>query len=373
MRKAIILTMFFLVFFSPVLALATDVGGNITENTTWTKANSPCTVTSTVQVFDGVTLTIEPGTKIMVAPDQKIRVAGSLLSNGENTNPIKFTSGQEGDMWGGIELLNSSGSQFTNTIFENAYNAIDLQGSSSPVFENNIFRNNSVAITDSYGYASMSFFYNDFINNFSCFSGIRTTNKSEFYYNNFYANQNVFEYGYYFGTTEISQNNFVNNEFVLKAPEEGYGYGIVDASNNWWGTTDTSIIDEIIEDKYDDVALQIMNYNPIQLGEIEGIGSSIDITPVSKFIAVSTMGAPPLKVKFADKSLGDITAWLWDFGDGSTSTEQNPTHTYTTLGNYTVGLTVTGPGGSDTETKTDYIKVGHFTKAMPWLPLLLDD
>jgi len=44
------------------------------------------------------------------------------------------------------------------------------------------------------------------------------------------------------------------------------------------------------------------------------------------------------------------TSWLWDFGDGSTSTEQNPVHTYESEGSFTVKLTATNSAGSDTET-----------------------
>lgn len=52
------------------------------------------------------------------------------------------------------------------------------------------------------------------------------------------------------------------------------------------------------------------------------------------------------KVVFEDKSYGNITSWHWDFGDGTTSTEQNPIHTYRKDGvHYTVTLTVAGPEG----------------------------
>ena len=54
-----------------------------------------------------------------------------------------------------------------------------------------------------------------------------------------------------------------------------------------------------------------------------------------------------LAVTFADASTGDPTSWAWDFGDGSTSTLQNPAHTYGTPGAYTVSLTVTSAGGAD--------------------------
>jgi predicted outer membrane repeat protein len=108
------------------------------------------------------------------------------------------------------------------------------------------------------------------------------------------------------------------------------------------------------------------------------IGSGFDMGAyevqfVVDFSADPTMGPAPLTVNFKDQSAGSITSWEWDFGDGLTSTTQNPSHTYTDPGTYTVALTVTGPGGSDTETKSNYIKVTSPTKAMPWIPLLLSD
>ncbi|MBD3163252.1 MAG: PKD domain-containing protein [Candidatus Eisenbacteria bacterium] len=80
--------------------------------------------------------------------------------------------------------------------------------------------------------------------------------------------------------------------------------------------------------------------------------------PVADFTGTPTSGCAPLTVTFTDQSTGEIASWDWDFGDGGTSTAQNPTHDYTAPGDYTVTLTVTGPGGSDTEPKIDYISVG---------------
>jgi len=62
-------------------------------------------------------------------------------------------------------------------------------------------------------------------------------------------------------------------------------------------------------------------------------------------------------VHFIDKSTGNVTTWAWDFGDNTSSTEQNPSHTYTRNGNYTVTLTVTTPECKDTLTKWDYINL----------------
>ncbi|MFH0945878.1 MAG: PKD domain-containing protein, partial [Planctomycetota bacterium] len=87
--------------------------------------------------------------------------------------------------------------------------------------------------------------------------------------------------------------------------------------------------------------------------------------PVADFSGTPTSGTAPLLVTFTDlTSGGPVTGWSWDFGDTGTSTLQHPTHTYTTSGTYTVSLTVTGPGGNDTITKTDYITV-----TAPWQDL----
>jgi PKD repeat protein len=79
--------------------------------------------------------------------------------------------------------------------------------------------------------------------------------------------------------------------------------------------------------------------------------------PVANFTGTPTSGTAPLQVQFTDTSSNGPTSWLWDFGDTSTSTSQNPAHTYTAQGTYTVSLTATNVGGSDQVTKTNYIAV----------------
>lgn len=87
--------------------------------------------------------------------------------------------------------------------------------------------------------------------------------------------------------------------------------------------------------------------------------------PVAAFNAAPLTGVSPLSVSFSDVSTGTITSWLWDFGDGSLSTLQNPSHLYG-VGTYAVSLTVTGPGGSNTLTKPALIGV---TAAPPPAPV----
>ena len=63
------------------------------------------------------------------------------------------------------------------------------------------------------------------------------------------------------------------------------------------------------------------------------------------------------KVVFKDMSANSPTAWAWDFGDGGTSTSQNPTYIYEYPGTYDVSLTVTNDYGSHTLRKNDLIKI----------------
>jgi PKD repeat protein len=85
------------------------------------------------------------------------------------------------------------------------------------------------------------------------------------------------------------------------------------------------------------------------------IGTAKESVPIAEFTANITSGAAPFPVHFADASANIPTEWLWDFGDGTTSTEQNPTHIYTNGGTYNVKLTATNAGGSDTEEKANYV------------------
>jgi PKD repeat protein len=81
------------------------------------------------------------------------------------------------------------------------------------------------------------------------------------------------------------------------------------------------------------------------------------VSPTAAFSGTPTTGAATLSVTFTDASTEDPTSWLWDFGDGGSSTTQSPSHDYTAPGTYTVTLTVANAYGQDVETKTDYITV----------------
>ncbi|MBP1689089.1 MAG: Por secretion system C-terminal sorting protein, partial [Deltaproteobacteria bacterium] len=79
--------------------------------------------------------------------------------------------------------------------------------------------------------------------------------------------------------------------------------------------------------------------------------------PTAAFTASPVSGTAPLTVNFASTSSGTIDTYAWTFGDGTTSTAQNPSKMYSSAGVYTVSLTVTGPGGSNTVTKANLVSV----------------
>ena len=92
-----------------------------------------------------------------------------------------------------------------------------------------------------------------------------------------------------------------------------------------------------------------------QLGAV--VVSEPVLPPVAAFTATPATGQVPLSVAFTSTSTGTITSYAWSFGDGVTSTLQNPTYVYPTAGTFTVSLTVTGPGGTNTLTRTGLITV----------------
>lgn len=88
-----------------------------------------------------------------------------------------------------------------------------------------------------------------------------------------------------------------------------------------------------------------------------GSGDECDVAPTAVIETSVTTGPAPLTVRFTDRSTDDPTAWLWQFGDGGESTQQDASHTYEVPGTYTVSLTVTNDCGQDETVEQDLIVV----------------
>jgi outer membrane protein assembly factor BamB len=102
------------------------------------------------------------------------------------------------------------------------------------------------------------------------------------------------------------------------------------------------------------------------------LASRLAKPPVAAFGAAPLSGPAPLIIDFTDHSTGHITAWDWTFGDGQISGARHPEAVYTDPGDYSVTLTVSGPGGSDTTTRLRYIHVGEAAPPTPPIATIQD-
>jgi len=108
------------------------------------------------------------------------------------------------------------------------------------------------------------------------------------------------------------------------------------------------------------------NYS--QYFEVINIDTDAASVPQARFSADTTSGAAPLEITFTDESTFNPTSWIWYFGDDTTSTEQNPVHTYEEAGTYTVQLAATNDEGTGNIIETDYITVSDGELSPPSEP-----
>lgn len=112
-------------------------------------------------------------------------------------------------------------------------------------------------------------------------------------------------------------------------------------------------------------------YQPHRSGTNDMFIAKILLQPltnaVANFTASPSSGPAPLPVQFTDLSTGPVTEWNWDFGDGVTSTSQNPFHIYNSVTNFVAKLTVTGTNGQISSIARNLT----VTNAPPPVPTLL--
>jgi PKD repeat protein len=135
----------------------------------------------------------------------------------------------------------------------------------------------------------------------------------------------------------------------------------------WYATGQSPVVhtggdlDDEISFTWSTTGTQHVTVTAINAGGAFTATWSITITeytaPSAAFTALPLSGTVPLDVQFTDESTGEAVSWDWAFGDGGVSGARHPAYEYVVTGTYTVSLTVTGPGGTDTEIKTDYISV----------------
>ena len=182
-----------------------------------------------------------------------------------------------------IDLLNSNVDIEKNTIENNQQGGIGINGNSSPIIKYNIIKNNSGTNGSAIniGHSSSPIIENnEIINNSVSNSGSMnygivqiSSNAAPIIKNNLFSN-NI---GYTFTTdilvnenVRINYNNFINSNsyevFLFNSPAS------LNLKYNYWGTTDTSIINSKIWDYYDDISLGKVDYQPIATSEIPDAG-----------------------------------------------------------------------------------------------------
>ena len=106
-----------------------------------------------------------------------------------------------------------------------------------------------------------------------------------------------------------------------------------------------------------------------RLNAYRAVLATLPAPPFVNFTASPISGVAPLTVVFTDQSMNSPTTWNWSFGEGtwlnySGQVPLNPVHTYYDYGTYTVSLTATNSGGSNTKTRVEYIHVMNGMKGM---------
>ena len=256
---------------------ATEVGGIISTNTVWTEANSPYVITETAQIASGVTLTIEPGTNISKPTSGNMfLLMGTIYAHGTSQKPIVIDGGgnskivytQPGygygdfqycviknghdfwDRWGHLdlrysELINLSVGSHTDW----AGRIIGLDG---PSGESNIEYNRFINTGGIYSYNDR---YGTNIR-YNLFQGLRSP----------LAHMGG-------GTPSnpprkmtVKFNSFIDMEGLALYLEPGFiGWSPnIDATENYWETLETDIIDQKIYDRNDDISVEnYIDYLPI--------------------------------------------------------------------------------------------------------------
>ncbi len=254
----------------------------------------------------------------------------------------------------GIDIGSTVGQTIKNNILDENYNGIYLWA----VGSNSYIGNNTITNNSSKGIYVLSY-----ADNIPIIS-------NNIFYNNIRAIQHSLGTG---TTNNITYNVFYNNDIY----PQHQGFGVLATTNANGDSVDTyfNIFQDPLFVSIDELADSVFYLSSESPAIDAGTPDSLDAdgtirdlgayyyhqgdpgVPVTDFTSNVTSGYLPLYVQFTNTTIGAANSYEWVFGDNTTSTQANPVHAYTIAGPYSVSLTATGPGGVDTEVKTDYITV----------------
>jgi len=258
----------------------TSVGGIISEDTVWTSKNSPYIVEENIFIDENITLEVEPGVEIRFDIGKYIQVMGDLKAFGTKENFIKFTANHENlcqpwEIKVGKYREGGKGGNLKISYCEINYGTIGTESYAHGDFNNlmidDCIFNVSSILTEGPGTSSY-IRHNTFLNATNNAIRINTGkfNSVDISYNNFKENKVAIYVAAVSPTgAQISHNNFyLDNGVALDIATKDD----VAVPNNWWGTTDISVIDSKILDFYDSFSLGKVDYQSIVASEISNAG-----------------------------------------------------------------------------------------------------
>jgi hypothetical protein len=249
-----------LFFYSIPCLAATEFGGNITENTIWTKANSPYFLTSTVLIAEDVTLTIEPGV-IMNKPTDGAMfiIQGEIYAHGNESNQIIFDGGSNSDI---LTTWILSGTASLEHCEVRNGNYLWYGGGHFDLRRSSIFDMRGCVHLDNPS-GNIYIEYNKFLSTggISVYQAagkiIETYIKNNIFVDTLSPIENQ---GGSPGENNmiVRHNSFINPSSPMLSLEYGFSTTILDGRENYWNTTDINVIDSLIFDRNDDI--RIMNF-----------------------------------------------------------------------------------------------------------------
>jgi hypothetical protein len=254
--------------------LGSYVGGTLVNNTTWTVVNSPYIITNTIQIPDNINLTIEPGVTVTIQSESgaMFLINGILKAHGNATSKIIFEGNGNSDFFKTNHPVANGYVDLDYCIIRNGLSAFWFDNTGSFNLTNSELSNLSQASYLWYPSQDTYIEYNTFTNTagirigtddyLSQSLGIVNIKYNAFINNHGYIINNYASYGS--SKIFVNNNSFIYTTGEILQVEKTSTTADMDASQNYWGTSNTSIIDSMIYDKNDDLSCSsYINYLPI--------------------------------------------------------------------------------------------------------------